>query len=229
MLLSSFKASLSAFFLFDEEVCVKGRSFLSIFFNEPTRAKSLKPCSFSVSSILSTATFVRAQTKILVSVSSILSSKVATYLIIETSRYDLPQPKAPCTSTTFASAYFAAISSYRIAFVSLSLSDRASSIPMISKSSFCSFSDSRRDVLGSDSTFLLSFGKNHLVTSLRTNSWSLLRRKRMQVACLMASTSSGSQGFIILNFDFELAMPSMLSTYGLERSLNWIRFSINEE
>ena len=71
MFLSSLIASLSAFFLFEEEVWVKGRSFLSIFFSEPTLAKSLKPCSFRVRRILSTATFVKAHTNILVSVSCI--------------------------------------------------------------------------------------------------------------------------------------------------------------
>ena len=121
-------------------VCVYGNNFLSIFLSEPTLAKSLNPYSSRQSNILSTATLVSAHTSIFVSVSSILSNNLAMYIIMATNKYDLPQPNAPWTSTTFASACFAAISSYLIALVSLpspSLSsDIASSIPMISKSSF---------------------------------------------------------------------------------------------
>lgn len=66
---NSFNASLSAYFLFDAEWWVYGNNALLIFFSDPIRAKSSKLELLSIRSILSTATFVSAQTNILVSVS----------------------------------------------------------------------------------------------------------------------------------------------------------------
>jgi hypothetical protein len=93
-------ASWSAFFLFDEAWWVKWRSYLLIFFKDPTLAKSRKSLFLSINKIRSTAIFVRAQTKIFISVSPIWSSSVQINRIIATSRYDFPQPNAPWTRIT---------------------------------------------------------------------------------------------------------------------------------
>jgi hypothetical protein len=97
---SSFKASFLDWEL-QLEWWEKGSNILFIFLREPTLAKSVNPVSSKRSKILSTATFVKVETKTFVSVSPISSSNAEINLIIATRRYDFPHPKAPWTSRTF--------------------------------------------------------------------------------------------------------------------------------
>ncbi len=66
----SFNASLSEDFLLFDELNVYFIKDLCIFLRDPTLPKSSNPYSLSINKIRSTATLVKAHTKILVSLSS---------------------------------------------------------------------------------------------------------------------------------------------------------------
>ena len=87
--------------VFQVEWCEYGKSNLLIFLSDPTLAKFSNPVSNKSSKILSTATFVSVDTKILVSVSPTSSSSAEINLMMATSKYDFPHPKAPCTRSAF--------------------------------------------------------------------------------------------------------------------------------